>query len=442
MKKIALTTLLFIAFVTIAKSQYTISFTATGATNSINRITAQNLRTGMSVTFDGNSTLILQSTTEILNKVLKNNDLVYPNPFENSTTLSFNSKGGQVIVSVFNSLGQSVINQSYELSAANHQLKLTMPNTGMYFVEISENSRTSSYKLLCNRSESKAANIEYSGFSDPKSEFSQSKQTQKGFKGQYTLDFQFGDAIKFWFKGGIYTAVLTDYTINSNKTIQANFNSLVDIDNNTYPIVTIGTQVWMAKNLATTRYSDGVSVTFVSGKEWWNGLYSPGMCWYNNNIVNKTIHGGMYSWYVVDKASNGNHNICPSGWHVPQDVEWTTLQNYLISNGYNYDSSFSGNKISKSMATSTGWFFSDIEGVIGNSDYPMFQNISGFSALPSGYRYGNGDFCNLGGYAFWWSIKQFDTENAWFCGLLYDNTVCYFGHNYKGNGFSIRCVKD
>jgi hypothetical protein len=100
-----------------------------------------------------------------------------------------------------------------------------------------------------------------------------------------------------------------------------------DVDNNRYDVVTIGTQTWMAENLKTTRYNDGTVIPLITDDTAWatastNG--APGYCWYDNLSSNLIVYGALYNWYSINSSSNGNKNVCPTGWHVPTDSEWTT----------------------------------------------------------------------------------------------------------------------
>jgi uncharacterized protein (TIGR02145 family) len=83
--------------------------------------------------------------------------------------------------------------------------------------------------------------------------------------------------------------------------------------------------------------------------------------------ANYSTYGVLYNLLAALTA-------CPAGWHLPGEAEWTTLENYLISNGYNYDGTTSGNKIAKSMATATGWKSYSETGTVGNTDYPSYRN--------------------------------------------------------------------
>ena len=105
------------------------------------------------------------------------------------------------------------------------------------------------------------------------------------------------------------------------------YGSVADIDANIYKTVQIGTQEWMTENLKTTRYSDGSQISSgpggPAGYTKWFDFKEGAFCWFNNYPQNKH-YGAIYNWYAV-----GTGNLCPEGWHVPTDAEWTTLTDYL-----------------------------------------------------------------------------------------------------------------
>src|SRR5664279_5386678 len=101
--------------------------------------------------------------------------------------------------------------------------------------------------------------------------------------------------------------------------------TLQDIDGNVYKNVTIVKQILMAENLKTTKFNDGTSIPLVRENSAWKDMNSPSFCWYNNDATtNKNNYGALYNWYTVN-----TNKLCPSGWHVPSDAEWTTLRTYL-----------------------------------------------------------------------------------------------------------------
>jgi len=138
--------------------------------------------------------------------------------------------------------------------------------------------------------------------------------------------------------------------------------------------------------------------------------------------------------------------ICPSGWHLPSDEEWTHLETYLTNNGYKYDGSIGGSdvraKLAVALVANFGWKSSTNEGAAGNTDYPEYRYKSGFSALPGGFRSYDGPFYNFGYGGHWWSSTQADTSNAWTRFLDYSDSSVDRGYYSKVHGFSVRCVRD
>jgi uncharacterized protein (TIGR02145 family) len=195
--------------------------------------------------------------------------------------------------------------------------------------------------------------------------------------------------------------------------------TITDIDGNNYNTVTIGTKIWMAENLKTSKYNDGTSIPLVTGSSAWFNLTTPGYCWYDNDAATyKNTYGALYNWYTVYTGK-----LCPTGWHVPTDAEWTTLENYLGG------SSVVGGK----LKANTLW----------DSPNTGATNESGFTALPSGCRFGDGTFSNAGKIGFWWSATAEDFDNTAVSRIMQYNFSNVFSElNYKPYGFSVRCIKD
>ena len=238
------------------------------------------------------------------------------------------------------------------------------------------------------------------------------------------------------------TYYIRAYATNAITTSYGNqvsfFIGVQDTDGNTYSTITIGKQVWMKENLKTTKYNDGTPIPNVTGNSQWSSLTTGAFCWYSNSISNKETYGALYNWYAVNTGK-----LCPVGWHVPSDAEWTTLENYLIANGFNYDGTTTGNKIAKALAATTNWLSSTTTGAVGNTDYPAKRNATGFSALPGGYRgNNNGTFDNAGGYGVWWSSAEYSSSDAWYRGLNYSVVYVYRYVSNKEGGFSVRCLRD
>jgi uncharacterized protein (TIGR02145 family) len=213
-------------------------------------------------------------------------------------------------------------------------------------------------------------------------------------------------------------------------------STVTDADGNVYHIVTIGTQTWTVENLKTTKYNDGAAIPLVTSTSAWSNLTTSGYCWYNNDAAaNKNTYGALYNWYTVNTGK-----LAPTGWHVPSDAEWDTLQNYLVAHGYNWDGTTTGNKIAKSMAAQTIWSTSTITGTIGNN--LSTNNRSGFSALPSGCRSGDGTFGSIAGSSYWWSATEVDASLGYYRNVGCNNDDLYTDNDIKSCGFSVRLVKD
>jgi uncharacterized protein (TIGR02145 family) len=192
-----------------------------------------------------------------------------------------------------------------------------------------------------------------------------------------------------------------------------------DIEGNQYDVIKIGNQLWMKENLKVSKYRNGEAIpTGLVNSEWANtnkGAYAI----YNNENANNNIYGKLYNWYAV----NDSRGLCPRGWHIPSDNEWTTLTNYLGGE------SIAGGKMKSTVTT----FWS----------YPntVAANVSSFSALPGGFRF-DGSFGGIRGYAFFWSATARDGYSAWYRNLSSSNRDAYRSTYDKSVGASVRCLSD
>ena len=206
-----------------------------------------------------------------------------------------------------------------------------------------------------------------------------------------------------------------------------------DIDGNIYKTVKIGTQTWMAENLKTTKFNDSTAIPLVNDNFIWAQLTTPAYCWYNNDsIVSKNTTGALFNWYAVN-----TNKLCPTGWHVPTDMEWEILWKYLKNNGYGYNNN--GAFIGKSMAATSGWNIAKTEGFVGNDQ--ASNNRSGFTGLPGGIRQNNGVYIAIGISGDWWSSTEF-RPFVWFRRLHFHDRIMLRGYYDKKGGLSIRCVMD
>ncbi len=192
-----------------------------------------------------------------------------------------------------------------------------------------------------------------------------------------------------------------------------------DYEGNVYSTVQIGEQIWMAENLKSARYNDGTQIPLVTDNTGWGNLTSPAYCWYNNDEATyKNTYGALYNWYAIN-----TNKLCPSGWHVPTDVEWSKMTEYLGED-------VAGGKLKE---TGTTHWYSPNTGA---------TNETGFNALPGGDRADNGIFDNLGYYGNWWSASQINTNNAWYRNMHFNTSYVYRADASLKYGFSVRCIRD
>jgi uncharacterized protein (TIGR02145 family) len=193
-------------------------------------------------------------------------------------------------------------------------------------------------------------------------------------------------------------------------------------DNERYKTVKIGTQVWMAENLKTTKYRNGDIIGTTSPATLtMSDESTPKYQWaYSGNESNVAIHGRLYTWYAVTDS----RNVCPTGWHVPSEPEWMTLTANLGG------VSVAGGKLKE---TGTAHW---------QPTNQFATNETGFTALPGGYRDYNGKYYGIGRSGDWWSSTEFDTSYARFRNTFWDFANLYRSPFKKPSGLSVRCVKD
>ena len=209
--------------------------------------------------------------------------------------------------------------------------------------------------------------------------------------------------------------------------------STVSYDGVTYNTVSIGNQCWFKENLRTTKYNDGTSISNVTNSSTWASTTTGAYCCYSNSTSNCSTYGALYNWYAVNTGK-----LCPSGWHVPSDGEWKTLEMYL--------------GMTQAQADATGWRGTDQGAKLAGDtslwiDGALEQNAnfgtSGFSALPGGIRdYSDGSFYDLSYVGYWWSSTEDDGSYARsrFLGYFVANVGRYIDN--KSYGFSVRCLRD
>lgn len=226
------------------------------------------------------------------------------------------------------------------------------------------------------------------------------------------------------------TAYGNQLSFTTSAGIISNPGAGVTFDGYNYSSIVLGNgQEWMAENLRTTVYANGDPIPNITDSAQWSNLTTGAWVHYSNDIQYEYPHGKLYNWYAVADP----RNVCPTGWHVPTDAEWSSFINYLDPNadGGNYSNNVAGIKM---KSTGTQYW---------QSPNLNATNESGFSSLPSGVRLApNLDYNGMGIGTVYLSSTEYNTNENW-------NISLYSGVDsgtrvvrFKKGGASIRCLKN
>jgi uncharacterized protein (TIGR02145 family) len=420
MKNLLIVLIIFCAIEANAQN-YLISFTGTGASTTVSSVEIENLTAGTSHTINGDDILGLTMTTGVQStEYVQSSEIkIYPNPMTDKSKLLISAPvAGEAIISIYDMTGKQLShNQSY-LENYTQEFTLSGLISGLYLVNVKGNNYQLSERLVSNGRSNGTPSIEKVSDNiavDKKV----SKIDTKGVQATVDMEYTAGDRLKFKGISGIYSTVITDIPTES-KTITFNFIACTDGDDINYPVVEIGTQLWMVENLKTTKYNDGTDIPLVTNLFEWRDLTTEAYCWYKNDAATyKTPYGALYNWHAVNTGK-----LCPTGWHVPTNDEWVTLVDYLGG------SDVAGGKLKETGTT--------------NWDSPNTDatNEVGFIALPGGMRDEDGGFYAIGYDGYWWSATEFSTGSGRGRGMGSDHGEVSYVYSHKEFAFSVRCVRD
>ena len=219
-------------------------------------------------------------------------------------------------------------------------------------------------------------------------------------------------------------------------------NAVTDYDGNNYDAVWIGNQLWMAENLRTKHYANGAAIP-AGGSN--SSNTSPYYYDYSSSGIALSSRGYLYNWPAAMHGAassstnpSGVQGICPAGWHLPSDAEWTQLVN-SVGNHSEYLCGNSSGNIAKALASTTGWNSSSQTCAVGNNQ--SSNNFTGFSAVPAGYCDGS-SFGGAGNSAIFWSSTEYSSNYAYYRYLSYSIASVDRSSYYKSHGRSVRCLRD
>jgi uncharacterized protein (TIGR02145 family) len=329
-------------------------------------------------------------------------------------------ESGEAIVTIHDLTGKKIAEKKEFLLPGDHTFRIEGINKGIFLVSVSSGKFFKSGKLISVSSAGGTKKISH----ESENVVTDTKKSadSKGVKNTIQMQYSTGDQLKVTGTSGIM-ATVGMMAPNSNGSFTFHFVSCKDGDNNYYPVVKVGPQIWMAENLKTTKYNDNTDITNAITNSAWLALTGGGYCWYNNDLANKDKFGGLYNWAAVASGK-----ACPTGWRAPTIDEWQTL---AVNTG---GSTYSGGNLKE-----TGFLYWNVpnEGA---------TNQSGFSARAGGYRdatAGAGTFHQRSTDGYWWSSTEYNASSARCTYIHYYNAIIWDNNtNPKGFGLSVRCIKN
>jgi uncharacterized protein (TIGR02145 family) len=393
-KSITFLSLLIFACINLPAQNFEISFAGTGTSTTVETVEIQNLTQGINLTMNGTDILNLVGTVGIEQTAANYDEVlrIYPNPTSAHSTIEFElNQTGLVTVELFDITGKKHTSIQNLLPAGIHTYNVSGLSRGIYTISITSNTISYSGKIISNNHSSEKTSLIYVN-----STANIDKTNLKSSKEIIQMQYNNGDLLLFRGVSSNYVTVVT-LRPTSSTTVTFNFVSATDGNGNNYGTVTIGTQTWMTENL---RY-----------------VYANSAVYPNAGVE----YGRLYDFVEAQ-------SVCPSGWHLPSDAEWTTLTTFLGG------ASIAGRKLKE---TGTTHWLSPSAGT----------NEVGFSALPGGgYINYLGNFSLIGEYGMWWSSTGVTepgfTNNGYIRNILHGSNYCNRTLNFKGDKLSVRCIKD
>jgi len=405
---------------------YQISFAGTGASTTVDSVKVENLTQCTSLNLSGDDVLQLIVSSGINELNTSTNSMhIYPNPMTGTCSIDFEATDQcNTIFGLYDITGKRILQVQESVSKGHHTYCLSGISNGIYTLKIESDKYSYSAKIVNSNEaigtpEIKHIKATLSGDSQTVNSNNGMMKRYKGDKLVIDMQYTSGDILKLTGKSDIYRTV-NMLVPTMTQTVTFNFIACTDADGNNYSVVQIGTQVWMVENLRVTHYNDNTTIPLVPNDTVWSNLTTPGYCWYNNDYATYgSVYGALYNWYTVNTGK-----LCPTGWHVPSDEEWTALADYLGGQ------SVAGGKLKETCTT------------LWHSPNNGATNESGFTALPGGFRSYDGSFYPLGFYGYFWSNTAGCSSGGWYRLLRYYSAEVFRYLYEEEVGCSVRCLKD
>ncbi len=451
MKTKSILLILIFGIVLCSFSQNTIELTFTAENSGqylpLDSILIENLtQGGDTILFTPDTLLVIDVVTGIGDNNLKDKNSFftlnnYPNPFIDKTTVSFDLyETEDISIVVRNILGEQLAVYKNRLKHGNHSFIIYPGSERYYLLTLTGKQTSKTIKLLNakrNSTNGGKSRIVYNGFNDNSIRY-------KSENAINSFGFDLGDELKYIAYSNMGESSIVDsptenqtYIFQYSSNPCPGFPTVTDVDDNVYNTVLIGSQCWMAKNLKTTTYNNNTPIPNVTEIGDWLSLTTGAYVWQSNDISWKDLYGALYNWYAIDDPAG----LCPTGWHVAEDDEWTALTDFIGGMGSPH-----GNELKSCRQVNSPlggdcqttehprWNFADTH--YGTNDYF-------FSAFPGGFRsiFGGG-FWDMGDVGHWWTSTEFSADEA-ARRAIGDEWGNVFEYNSdKHYGFAVRCIKD
>jgi uncharacterized protein (TIGR02145 family) len=423
MKKISLLILLILVIASANAQNFLISFAGTGASTTVDSVKVENITQCTEMTISGHDSLNLSGSTETneLNGPVSAAN-IFPNPSHGSCFIEFETTvQGPATIKVYDLTGKKILEAQEILSAGRHTYELNGIGSGIYMLKIGSESSSYCSKIVVtgetwgSPSLTRIETLPGNGNQNASTGIIKTGSVNS----ISVMYYKTNDLLKITGKSGIFRTVFMLVPTQS-RTITFNFVPCTDADGNNYAVVQIGTQVWMAENLTTTKYSDNTAIPRITDTTQWANAAGAAYCEYGDSLPYGDTYGKLYNWFTGHYSTPAK-NLAPAGWHVPTDVEWLDMYHYL--------SSMQSEKLRE---TCSGLW-------LPTSD--KANNNTGFTALPAGNRDPSGKYEDIRVMCYFWTNHACSSSTGleWF----FDNTGVMNGQcRLYHNGFSVRCIKD
>ena len=365
----------------------------------------------------------------------------YPNPFKGKTEFTlYLPEQENIKITGRDIIGRELVHYENILNQGNHSFAFYAGNETYYLLTVFGKQTSQTIKMLnagSTTTNGEKCNLVYTG----------NKGDAIGYKPQKAINnfgFSLGDELKY----SAYTDVEETELIESPSTSQvytfqfdgwttcSGSGTVTDIDGNIYNTVQIGDQCWMKENLKTTTYNNSTVIPNVTDAIAWSNLSTGAYVWYRNDISWKDKYGALYNWFTTVDP-NG---LCPAGWHMPTNDEWTELTDYIGGTDPPHGNELKScrqvnSPLGVGCNTTKHPRWNEHSTQYGTDDY-------GFSGLPGGYCDANGLFGSPGYYGDWWSSTEGPSNSALSLSLTYDHGDLTVYNVYKRRGHSVRCLRD